>query len=828
MYIFRSGQKSLFAVSVFLFFVQFCEAAERPLAEDSLGVTCSLDTDCLNESVCLDDVCYVPKNRYISFRPENSGQAVAFQIVSSACPEVVRWVGEPEEVILTGEFHYRAVESPVFRVWTESLLHVGDDEIGPGAKYEVRATSDGVVFTDPLVLGTVRVWGDVVGRFANSAWQPPNGFVDWDDLAAAIQAWTFNHSPPHRSWVDVDADTIVNAQDVFLVALLLAGDMFATPHIACPGVEAVDCDDGLFCTGIESSQDDGICLAGINPCPNRICNEVLDRCDGCLVDGDCDDSLFCNGIESCANGECRPGHEPCDGLPCTEATDVCGQSGNPLLELVPVTASGGNPVIVGNEITLDEGGHTVTLDIRVSSWGSEMLFAVNATIDPGGYLGEMAVPPNPDVDLLPLGFPDAAERGAYTIVNRCDLTGVPCSCPGDECLPVDCSPLGESCRRNPDLPEAFNFASSDLVNTAALSYLFWIGGQFGNGAEDVGDAVHVGRLILNVPAEAEGVYTVALKPDPERTYLRLLNSDAWPTDLVVSPVRIVLPADCNDNGVEDALEIGTGSAPDCNGNRLIDSCDITRGLAVDCNGNEVPDDCDLSAGSSSDCNSNGVPDECEDCNNNGLADECDIAANAALDADSNGLLDRCEIPKNRYLIFAPDNSTGSVAYRVDLTFSEYFPDAVGTVGWVGEPGGRYLSQVVDTPFFSDTWPSSVSLGDCEIVPVATYELSATPDEVSFGPPIVLNTIARPGLKKWGDVVGSFDGTKWSPPQGTVNIDDAVAAIKKFQGEPTAAPMIWIDVVGEAPNFVANFEDVLFLIKAFQGDDYPFSDPSLCP
>ena len=112
--------------------------------------------------------------------------------------------------------------------------------------------------------------------------------------------------------------------------------------------------------------------------------------------------------------------------------------------------------------------------------------------------------------------------------------------------------------------------------------------------------------------------------------------------------------------------------------------------------------------------------------------------------------------------------------------------------------------------------------------MATYEVSGTPDGVALDPPIVLNTIARPGVKKWGDVVGSFDGAAWSPPQGAANIDDAVAAIKNFQAEPTAPPMIWIDVVSETPNFVANFEDVLFLIKAFQGEDYPFSDPSLCP
>jgi len=45
---------------------------------------------------------------------------------------------------------------------------------------------------------------------------------------------------------------------------------------------------------------------------------------------------------------------------------------------------------------------------------------------------------------------------------------------------------------------------------------------------------------------------------------------------------------------------------------------------VDCNNNGVDDTVDISSGESTDCNQDGVPDDCEfDCDNNGLPDDCD-------------------------------------------------------------------------------------------------------------------------------------------------------------------------------------------------------------
>ncbi len=63
-----------------------------------------------------------------------------------------------------------------------------------------------------------------------------------------------------------------------------------------------DCDDGLFCTGVETCVA-GRCSSGGDPCTmlGLQCNEANDSCD-CMIDADCDDGLFCSGAETCVSG----------------------------------------------------------------------------------------------------------------------------------------------------------------------------------------------------------------------------------------------------------------------------------------------------------------------------------------------------------------------------------------------------------------------------------------------------------------------------------------------------------------------------------------------
>lgn len=135
--------------------------------------------------------------------------------------------------------------------------------------------------------------------------------------------------------------------------------------------------------------------------------------------------------------------------------------------------------------------------------------------------------------------------------------------------------------------------------------------------------------------------------------------------------------------------------------------------------------------------------------------------------------------------------------------------------------------------YRDWTESVIHLTGCRIVPAATYEIESLrrfDDVVSgaYSTPLVALTIKKSGAKYWGDTVGFFNGTEWTPPQETVNIDDAVAAIKTWQ-QATGAPHVTrTDVEPVVPNGITNFNEVSIILAAFRGDPYPFEDPTQCP
>ena len=193
-----------------------------------------------------------------------------------------------------------------------------------------------------------------------------------------------------------------------------------------------------------------------------------------------------------------------------------------------------------------------------------------------------------------------------------------------------------------------------------------------------------------------------------------------------------------------------------------------------------------------------------------------------------------QVRKNRYLSFDPNNTGNTVAFQVEMTGSAYFPDDLGVLGWVGAPfeapedPGVWIARVVPTACYSDSWPAVVHLGDCEIVAVATYLLSATADGAAFSDPLEIATIAQPTPKYWADCVGALEGDAWAAPNLVVNMDDVMAAVQKFTDDPNAPHLTWVDIDGEAPNVVLNFTDIFQIVQGFKGEPYPFSAPAACP
>lgn len=186
------------------------------------------------------------KNRYLSFNPNNGTSVVALQVTKTTSPVGSCWVDAPD-----GLGNSKCVSAPVFRVWSEAVVHVGDCEIMPVASYEVRASAEGTVFSPPLALATIpvptlngKLWGDLAGVNDGSQWTAPNQFANVQDILAVMAYITNATIKPEFqranlqaiSAVDSCLNNFVNTADVLMAVQAVAGGAypFATNPATCP------------------------------------------------------------------------------------------------------------------------------------------------------------------------------------------------------------------------------------------------------------------------------------------------------------------------------------------------------------------------------------------------------------------------------------------------------------------------------------------------------------------------------------------------------------------------------------------------------------------
>jgi hypothetical protein len=97
-------------------------------------------------------------------------------------------------------------------------------------------------------------------------------------------------------------------------------------------------DNGVFCDGTESCDEaTAACVSSGDPCAaaGTTCDEATAAClteVACTLDTDCDDGLFCNGLETCdltdpANGVCADGTRPCADTIADGTVGACGDEG---------------------------------------------------------------------------------------------------------------------------------------------------------------------------------------------------------------------------------------------------------------------------------------------------------------------------------------------------------------------------------------------------------------------------------------------------------------------------------------------------------------------
>ncbi|MFC1889942.1 cohesin domain-containing protein, partial [Thermodesulfobacteriota bacterium] len=107
----------------------------------------------------------------------------------------------------------------------------------------------------------------------------------------------------------------------------------------------IECNDSQWCNGIETCEPLYGCQAGTQPdcsdgvnCTVDSCNEGTDSCDHAVDDSLCDDGLWCDGSETCDEQDgCQAGTDPCpdDALfcngeeSCDEEDDQCLDTGDP-------------------------------------------------------------------------------------------------------------------------------------------------------------------------------------------------------------------------------------------------------------------------------------------------------------------------------------------------------------------------------------------------------------------------------------------------------------------------------------------------------------------
>lgn len=419
----------------------------------------------------------------------------------------------------------------------------------------------------------------------------------------------------------------------------------------------------------------------------------------------------------------------------------------PTISLVPVAASG-NYLIDGNEIVVSPGAF-VYLEIRVAHWdsdgdGTPLLSAYQVTMDPSSYSSGAAG------ELAPwtIACNHAYICAVQTYIGPCNGGGC--------CIEGSCASAAINQERDDYVFSALHQSSE--VDALSADGRF-MGASLVVGVEDPGIPVYAGTIVLDIPGDAAGTFTVRVSESSADTFLTD-DTGAIIAPLAFEPATIVVPSDGQVFAPQNRfLTIRTGRWP---GQQ--ESIQVT------------------------------------------LAD---------LDGE-----------------FAAWNGTTfwvGEPTKVSASGSRKWRDAVGGDDpfiWVAELGcQRWFENWAQ-------FPGPVHVYHELIVPNSRYEIQlvfqfADANELTLSGPVVVSTAP------WGDVAGPFDPVRgqWARPDGSVDItSDAIAILDGFRASPTAPVKTRVDLEPAVPDGVINITDLLMMLTAFQGGDYPFaaSAPDPCP
>ncbi len=273
--------------------------------DDDMCVECIVDGDCDDGNACTEDscdngTCVNDGPAAISTFPYAEDWESGFGDWTNVSGDNFDWIRRsgttpssgtgPSEAYSGTYYVYVEASSPNYSYKTTIL---------EGPHFDLANT------TDADLTFAYHMLGSAVGTLYVEA---SNDCTSWTTL------WTLS-GDQGSSWhtAEIDLSTYTN-QSISIRLRAVTGSSWqgdiCVDALAVTVVEAIpcdddtDCDDGLFCNGVETCVD-LYCQSGSDPCPGQLCNEDTDSCETpeCFDDGDCDDSNECT-VDTCSNNEC--------------------------------------------------------------------------------------------------------------------------------------------------------------------------------------------------------------------------------------------------------------------------------------------------------------------------------------------------------------------------------------------------------------------------------------------------------------------------------------------------------------------------------------------
>lgn len=256
---------------------------------------------------------------------------------------------------------------------------------------------------------------------------------------------------------------------------------------------------------------------------------------------------------------------------------------------------------------------------------------------------------------------------------------------------------------------------------------------------------------------------------------------------------------------------------------------------ADCNRNGVDDAIELAGGQLHDANQNGIADECEapppQLGNDGCIGGANAGFGCTQHADCPGGF--CQL-KNRFITVSIPTTATAHGIKVSLVNLDANSVAVpsdynGAARWVDAPtlnvndgvSPSFHAANLQCAFTPQNWSAigTVHLYGDVIVPGSTYDVSVCSS--AAGP---CSPALRIGTAKFGDVV---------TPVNTVNFQDVNAIVAKFQGNQAGPSKTRTKLTGSVVNPLnpINFQEVSACVSAFQGKPFKSvvtTPPTICP